>query len=129
MTSKSETKKSASLIRLGLSLFCTGAGAAQIIAPDLAGKLCGLEFGKTFFRIVGLRDLIFATGIFATRHSPRLNKWWLRLIGTVLIGDAVLCGRAMRGPKANKITFLATLNSIFFVVVFFWASFDKKVEK
>lgn len=128
-----ETKKP-DVLALGLSAVLGGAGAVELAIPGKASELAAFNFfdnkadRANLMRALGIRDLILSVAFFLTRNKPALHRLLLQIFTGFMIFDTTLCVLALRKPGATKITLLATLNSMAFLVIGFWGIFRKQAN-
>lgn len=80
----------------GLGWFSVGLGLAELLAPRQVARLIGVRERPTLFRLLGLRELASAVGIFSRQRPAK--ALWSRVAGDLM--DLSLLGLA-RADRCN----------------------------
>jgi uncharacterized membrane protein len=93
-----------------LGYFSLGLGLAEVLAPEVMSKVCGIadaEGNRTTMRLLGLREISHGVAILS-RQQPE-KAVWSRVAGDAL--DLALLGKALANPENSRgRTLFATAN-------------------
>lgn len=89
------------MLAKGLGWFSLGLGLAELVAPDLAARLLGVNPRPTLFRLMGAREVVAGAAILAGRQP--VGGLWGRVAGDVLDLSLLGCAATERGTDPVRL--------------------------